>query len=96
MGTGYCNLQFLLKFQEPFAYSTRAEGWACDYYNVDGVLISTGYSPLKSKRVRSCYELEHEYDNIAREILEDSEISWEEKEDKVNRLLLQFVERIRR
>ena len=37
-----------------------------------------------------------QYDNIAREILEDSEISWEEKEDKVNRLLLQFVERIRR
>ena len=27
LGTGYCNLQFLLKFQEPFAYSTRAEGW---------------------------------------------------------------------
>lgn len=96
LGTGYCNLQFLLKFQEPFAYSTRAEGWACDYYNVDGVLISTGYSPMKSKRVRSCYELEHEYDDIARGILEDSEISWEEKEEKVNRLLRQFIERIRR
>lgn len=96
LGTGYCNLQFLLKFQEPFAYSTRAEGWACDYYNVDGVLISTGYSPLKSKRVRSCYELEHEYDDIAKEILEDGEISWEEKEERVNKLLRQFVERIKR
>ena len=96
LGTGYCNLQFLLKFQEPFAYSTRAEGWACDYYNVDGVLISTGYSPLKSKRVRSCYELEHEYDGIAREILEDGEISWDEKEERINKLLRQFVERIKR
>lgn len=96
LGTGYCNLQFLLKFQEPFAYSTRAEGWACDYYNVDGVLISTGYSPLKSKRVRSCYELEHEYNDIARKILEDSEISWKEKEQRINKLLRQFVERIRR
>lgn len=96
LGTGYCNLQFLLKFQEPFAYSARAEGWACDYYNVDGLLISTGYSPMKSKRVRSCYELEHEYDDIAKEILEDSEISWAEKEERVNKLLRQFVERIRR
>lgn len=93
---GYCNLQFLLKFQEPFAYSTRAEGWACDYYNVCGVLISTGYSPLKSKRVRSSYELEREYDDMAKEILENNEISWEEKEDRVNRLLLKFVERIKR
>ena len=96
LGTGYCNLQFLLKFQEPFAYSTRAEGWACDYYNVDGVLISTGYSPLKSKGVRSCYELEHEYESIAREILENSVISWEEKEESINRLLHKFVERIKR
>lgn len=96
LGTGYCNLQFLLKFQEPFAYSTRAEGWACDYYDVDGVLISTGYSPMKSKRVRSCYELEHEYDDIARTLLESSEISWEEKEMRINKLLRQFIEKVKK
>lgn len=96
LGTGYCNLQYLLKFQEPFAYSARAEGWACDYYEVDDVLISTGYSPLKSKRVRSCYELEHEYNEIAKEIIENNEIGWEEKEEKVNKLLHNFVERIRK
>ena len=27
LGTGYCNLQNLLRAEEPFAYSTRAEGW---------------------------------------------------------------------
>lgn len=96
LGTGYCNLQFLLKFQEPFAYSTRAEGWACDYYDVDDVLISTGYAPMKSKRVKSCYELEHEYDDKAREIYNDSSLSWEEKENKINRLLHEFIERVRK
>lgn len=96
LGTGYCNLQFLLKFQEPFAYSARAEGWACDYYEVDDVLISTGYSPMKSKRVKSSYELECEYDEIAKEIIGNTEIEWKEKEEKVNKLLHNFVERIRK
>lgn len=96
LGTGYCDLQYLLKFQEPFAYSTRAEGWACDYYEVEGVLISTGYAPMKSKRVKSCYELEHEYDDIAREIYNDSALSWEEKEKRINKLLHEFIERVRK
>lgn len=96
LGTGYCNLQYLLKFQEPFAYSTRSEGWACDYYDVDDVLISTGYAPLKSKRVKSTYELEHEYDEIAREIYNDSSLSWEEKENRINKLLHEFIERVRK
>lgn len=96
IGTGYCNLQFLLYFEEPFAYSTRAEGWACDYYDVDGVLICTGYAPLKSKRVKSCYELEHEYDEIAKEIYNDSSLSWEEKENRINKLLHEFIERVRK
>lgn len=96
LGTGYCNLQYLLKFQEPFAYSERAEGWACDYYDIDDVLISTGYAPMKSKRVKSYYELEHEYDDKAKEIYNDSSLSWEEKENRTNKLLHEFIERVRK
>lgn len=96
LGTGYCNLQYLLKFQEPFAYSTRAEGWACDYYNVNNLLISTGYAPMKSKRVKSSWELEHEYDEAARKIIEDSSMSWKQKAAEVNRLLEEFAEKVKR
>lgn len=43
---GYCNLQHLLKYTEPFGYATRLEGWACDYYLLgNNIVISTGYSP---------------------------------------------------
>ena len=39
---GYCNAQNLLWGEEPFAYSTGRYGWCCDYYDIGGVLISTG------------------------------------------------------
>ena len=53
LGIGYCRLQNLLRNTDAIAYSVRAEGWACDYYVIDNILISTGYSPLKSKNLNS-------------------------------------------
>jgi len=46
---GYCDAQYLLQFISPFSYCTRAEGWACDNYDIDGVLVSTGYAPIQGK-----------------------------------------------
>jgi len=47
---GYCKLQDLLTYKQPFGYSTRAEGWACDYYELsNNICISTGYAPIKKK-----------------------------------------------
>ena len=46
---GYCNAQYLLQYENEIAYSARSEGWACDYYDINNVLISTGYAPLESK-----------------------------------------------
>jgi|1_EtaG_2_1085319.scaffolds.fasta_scaffold84044_2 hypothetical protein len=43
---GYCELDYLLKYEEPFAYSAGVYGWNCDYYNLDGVIMSTGYRPI--------------------------------------------------
>ena len=82
---GYCNIQNLLKYQEPIAYSTRAEGWACDYYKVGNVIISEGYSPI-GKPVN--YDLQQKYNNAA------AKLGWEQKEEVYN-LLLQFVEEAR-
>lgn len=87
---GYCNAQFLLRFQSEFAYSTRAEGWACDYYEVNGVIISTGYAPI-GKSID--YELIREYDNKAREICGDYSRSYEDQKAAVNALLYEFVEK---
>ena len=90
---GYCNLQNLLKFQEPFAYSTRAEGWACDYYDIDNVLISTGYAPIDGKRTKSTYDICRKYDKAANKILCDYSL-YEEQKEKVNSLLMEYIKEV--
>lgn len=82
----YCGLQFALKHESPFAYSTRAEGWACDYYNVEGVVISTGYDPTGKK---VSYELIKKYETEAKKL--DSVLSFEEKAAKNREILKRFV-----
>lgn len=86
---GYCNLQWLLKYENPFAYSTRAEGWACDYYNIDNVIISMGYSPI-GKGVS--YELTKKYEDKAREIATNYKLNWEQQKNQLSELLNQFIE----
>jgi hypothetical protein len=46
----YCAMQHLLQYESPFAYNSGVYGWNCDYYNIDGVIICTGYRP-HGKRV---------------------------------------------
>ena len=88
---GYCNLQHLLRFIDPFAYSTRAEGWACDYYNVGNVIISTGYSPIGRK---TDYNLCHEYDQKAYKILCDYSMKWEQQREQIEALIEEFVQQL--
>ena len=94
--TGYCNLQFLLRFAEPFAYSTRAEGWACDYYDIDDVLICTGYVLMRSKRTKSNYGLEHEYNKKAKEIFNNYDLTYEERKKQIETLFHEFVKAVRK
>ena len=87
---GYCDAQYLLQFEEPTAYSTRSEGWACDYYDVDGVLISTGYAPTESKNANVDYETVKNYENKARDIIYSNN-DYEDRKLKVKSLLKEFI-----
>jgi len=87
---GYCNAQWLLKYQEPFAYSASREGWACDYYMVDDVIISTGYAPI-GKQVD--YDFCSEYDSKARKIACGS-LPWNQARDEVEKLLHEFIRKL--
>ena len=91
IGIGYCNAQHLLNFEEPIAYSTRAEGWACDYYVVNNVLISTGYAPIDGIRN---YELVREYDQKAEKIQYDYSKTYEERKAEIYALLVECVNKI--
>lgn len=63
---GYCQAQNLLKYRSPFAYSCGVYGWNGDYYEVDGVLIATGYRSLPDTTgVKCSYDLVRKYDNMA-------------------------------
>lgn len=88
---GYCNLQWLLRYSSPIAYATRAEGWACDFYEVDGAIISTGYAPI-GKKVP--YDIQREYDEKAREIVCGYGITREDQEAQIEALLHEFMEKI--
>jgi hypothetical protein len=85
---GYCGLQFLLKFEEPFAYSVRCAGWACDYYKVGDVIISTGYAPIGEQ---VDYYLMVEYDRRACAAYNDYSRDYDIHKAEVTALLREFV-----
>ena len=87
---GYCNGQHLLGYENAIAYSARAEGWACDYYDVNGILISTGYAPLNDKNAKASYDLIKSYDDKAAHIAYGNN-TYEEKQAAVRVLLSEFV-----
>ena len=89
---GYDEIQHLLKYEEPFAYSQGVGGWSCDYYITtisDAVIISTGYNPIGKK---IDYELCRKYDEKAREISLDYSISGIRKQMMIMSLFDEFVE----
>lgn len=89
---GYCDAQNLLQYENETAYSTCTEGWACDYYIIDNVLISTGYAPLESKNTKVNYDTIKKYDNAARGIVHNYNLPYEEREKQVKKLLSDFVD----
>ena len=63
-GVGYCQLQELLKYETPIAYTCGREGWKADIYQFDGFMLATGYS-LPPHAVRLDY---HEVEELERRV----------------------------
>ena len=87
---GYCKLQHLLRDEQAFAYSAGVYGWACDYYKVGDIYISTGYSPI-GKAIDS--ELVRKYEKMARAITGKS---YEQEKAKRSKLLERFLSEIKK
>lgn len=85
---GYCDIQYLTYYKSPFAYSKGVNGWACDYYEINNVCLSTGYNPIGKN---ADYNLLREYEKKAQAIVSDYNIDYKLKEEKVNYLLSEFV-----
>lgn len=59
---GYCDLQSLLSYKSPVAYSSGTYGWNFDVYDIDGIAIATGYRGMPSKNSNASYDLIREYE----------------------------------
>lgn len=92
-GTGYGDLQFLLRFQNARFYTCGIYGWNCDIFTFGDYAITTGYRG-QVHHVERQYEFEREYDKKAREIIYNNELSAEEQERKVNTLLKDFLHKV--
>jgi hypothetical protein len=91
IGIGFGKAQNLLAHEKPIAYSTTGHmGWLCDYYDIEGVVISTGASYLENKNTNTTYAMIKSYDDKARLII-DSVSNYEQQKKAVRQLLSEFV-----
>ena len=93
ISVGYCDLAYLLEYEQPRAYSAGVYGWDCDYYRVNGVLICTGYRPIKGKNTKTLdYDTINAYNEKARAIVTNYKLTFEEQKEEVTKLLNGFIE----
>lgn len=88
---GYCDLQSLLYFKDPAAYTCGVYGWNSDVYDFGKVVIVTGYRPFGNY---SNYDLVREYEQKAHKIATDYQVDWETRKNEVNKLLDEFVKKV--
>lgn len=70
LSVGYCDMQHLLQYESPIAYTSGVYGWNFDAYQVNGVTICTGYRGMpKNIRMADNWELVREYEKKAEKII---------------------------
>ena len=89
---GFCRLQYLLKYENPQAYTSGKDGWKADIYDVNGVAIVTGYAPFGN--VSPSYQTLEKYEKRACQIFCDLNVDYIEKEKKILDLLNQFIKEV--
>ena len=95
---GYCELQYLLRPFEPFAYSCGVYGWNCDYYDITTnnhrIIISTGYAPIDNQNIKvknDFYKIIRKYDDKARAINGKPQ-DWKKTQSQLKKLMYKFID----
>ena len=93
VSVGYCQIQCLFKYESPFAFTAGRDGWNADIYFIDGsTVIVTGYSPFGN--IKSKYEINKKYDNIAEKISQDYSMFPEERKEKIRMILQDYISEV--
>ena len=68
---GYCDLQYIFRYEEPTYYNSGVYGWNCDIYcdYKRDIAITTGYRNMTGKRIPD--ELLEKYTDNAKKIIEN-------------------------
>lgn len=84
---GYGDLQTLLQYHEPIAYTCGVYGWNFDVYDVYGVTICTGYRNMPGERLEGI----REYEEKASKIYDwRNKMEYDEKRNAIEELLHEF------
>lgn len=92
---GYCDLQNLLAFENPIAYTSGRYGWNCDIYDLgnitgyDTACIVTGYRPFGN--IKSNYEHNKNFEEKARMIKEDYKTDYQIRKQKMQQLIKEWA-----
>ncbi len=92
-GIGYCDCQYLLRYQSREYYTSGVYGWNFDVYTFGRYAVTTGYRSC-IHHVKRNWELEKEYEEKARKIYYNRELTWEVQKTKINNLLAEFLQKV--
>lgn len=87
---GYCDLQNLLKYESPIAYTAGVYGWNADIYDFGDVAIVTGYRSFGN--IHPDYEIVNRYEKEAENIYKV--YSYEDRIDTLKDLQKKFIEEV--
>lgn len=85
---GYDELQHLLRYTAPVAYTCGVYGWNFDVYKVHGVTICTGYRNMPGRMAKNISL----YEERARKIVQSKVLADREKKVLIEETLLKFCE----
>ena len=88
LSIGYCDVQYLLQYKRPFAYTCGVYGWNADFYEIGNFCISTGYRPI-GEDVN--YNLLMELEKQAKNICLNYELNTETKETQLDELINKLI-----
>lgn len=94
ISVGYCDIQFLLQGIEKEGFTAGVYGWNADIYEIDKTTaIVTGYRPFGNIST-SGKGLNKKYNEKARTIANNWDLTWEQKKSKLNKLLQKYVKEV--
>lgn len=66
---GYCDLQYLLRYQNPSYFTRGVYGWNFDVYLLPGLTLCTGYRGMPGERLEGIKEYEDKAKKYVRTFL---------------------------